>query len=42
MNTLIRKGKKKTFRGFRGQQVDVKKAVVTLAEGQQIDVTTGL
>ena len=42
VNTLIRKGKKKTFRGFRGQQVDVKKAVVTLAEGQRIDVTTGL
>ena len=42
VNTMIRKGKKKTFRGFRGQQVDVKKAVVTLAEGQRIDVTTGL
>ena len=42
VNTLIRKGKKKTFRGFRGQQSDVKKAVVTLAEGHRIDVTTGL
>ena len=42
VNTLIRKGKKKTFRGIRGQQVDVKKAVVTLAEGQRIDVTTGV
>ncbi len=42
VNTLVRKGKKKTFRGFRGQQSDVKKAVVTLAEGQRIDVTTGL
>ena len=42
VNTLVRKGKKKTFRGIRGQQVDVKKAVVTLAEGQRIDVTTGL
>lgn len=42
VNTLIRKGKKKVFRGFRGQQADVKKAVVTLAEGHKIDVTTGL
>lgn len=42
VNTLIRKGKKKTFRGFKGQQSDVKKAVVTLAEGHSIDVTTGL
>ena len=42
VNTLIRKGKKKVFRGFKGQQADVKKAVVTLAEGHKIDVTTGL
>ena len=42
LNTLIRKGKKKSFRGVRGQQSDVKKAVVTLAEGDRIDVTTGL
>ena len=42
VNTLVRKGKKKVFRGFRGQQSDVKKAVVTLAEGHKIDVTTGL
>jgi large subunit ribosomal protein L23 len=42
VNTLIRKGKRKTFRGFRGQQSDVKKAVVTLAEGHRIDVTTGV
>ncbi len=42
VNTLIRKGKRKTFRGFKGQQSDVKKAVVTLAEGHSIDVTTGL
>lgn len=42
VNTLIRKGKRKVFRGFKGQQSDVKKAVVTLAEGQKIDVTTGL
>lgn len=42
VNTLIRKGKKKSFRGVRGQQSDLKKAVVTLAEGDRIDVTTGL
>ena len=42
VNTLIRKGKRKVFRGFRGTQSDVKKAVVTLAEGHKIDVTTGL
>jgi large subunit ribosomal protein L23 len=42
VNTLLRKGKVKSFRGVRGQQSDVKKAVVTLAEGHKIDVTTGL
>ena len=42
VNTLIRKGKKKVFKGTRGVQSDVKKAVVTLAEGHRIDVTTGL
>jgi large subunit ribosomal protein L23 len=42
VNTLIRKGKQKRFRGTLGQQSDVKKAIVTLAEGQSIDVTTGL
>ncbi|MCY1705891.1 50S ribosomal protein L23 [Pannonibacter sp. SL95] len=42
VNTLVRKGKLKRFRGRLGQQSDYKKAVVTLAEGQSIDVTTGL
>jgi large subunit ribosomal protein L23 len=42
VNTLLRKGKKKVFKGTRGVQSDVKKAVVTLAEGDRIDVTTGL
>ena len=42
VNTSIRKGKNKVFRGIRGTQSDVKKAVVTLAEGHKIDVTTGL
>jgi len=42
VNTLVRKGKTKVFRGMRGTKSDVKNAVVTLAEGQKIDVTTGL
>ena len=42
VNTLVRKGKLKRFRGRAAIQSDVKKAVVTLAEGQSIDVTTGL
>jgi large subunit ribosomal protein L23 len=42
VNTLVRKGKNKTFRGVAGRQSAVKKAIVTLEEGQTIDVTTGL
>ena len=42
VNTLIRKGKVKAFRGSIGEQSDVKKAIVTLEEGHKIDVTTGL
>jgi large subunit ribosomal protein L23 len=42
VNTLIRKGKVRTFRGRRGELSDVKNAVVTLEEGHRIDVTTGL
>jgi large subunit ribosomal protein L23 len=42
VNTLVTKGKEKIFRGRKGRRSDVKKAVVTLAEGQSIDVTTGL
>ena len=42
VNTVLRKGKVKRFRGHIGKQSDVKKAIVTLAEGQAIDVTTGL
>ena len=42
VNTLLRKGKTKRFKGLVGKQKDVKKAVVTLAEGQSIDVSTGL
>jgi large subunit ribosomal protein L23 len=42
VNTLIRKGKVKAFKGRLGEQSDVKKAIVTLEEGHRIDVTTGL
>ena len=42
VNTLIQKGKTKRFRGIKGRRNDIKKAIVTLAEGQSIDVTTGL
>ena len=42
VNTLISKGKTKRFRGRIGHRSDVKKAIVTLAEGSRIDVTTGL
>jgi large subunit ribosomal protein L23 len=42
VNTLLRKGKAKTFRGVRGRQQDMKKAIVTLADGYRIDMTTGL
>ena len=42
VNTLVRKGKVKRFRGTIGRQSDVKKAIVTLADGQSIDVATGL
>jgi len=42
VNTLVRKGKVRNFRGRRGVLSDVKKAIVTLEEGHRIDVTTGL
>ena len=42
VNTLRVKGKVKRFRGFVGQRSDYKKAIVTLAEGSKIDVTTGI
>ena len=42
VNTLVRKGKVKRFRGIRGKQNDVKQAILTLEEGHAIDVTTGL
>jgi large subunit ribosomal protein L23 len=42
VNTTIAKGKTKRFRGIKGTRKDVKKAYVTLEEGNTIDVTTGL
>lgn len=42
VNTIRQKGKVKRFRGRPGTRPDRKKAIVTLAEGQSIDVTTGI
>jgi large subunit ribosomal protein L23 len=42
VNTLIAEGKTKRFRGRPGKRNDVKKAMVTLAAGSKIDVTTGI
>ncbi|MFC4290931.1 50S ribosomal protein L23 [Sphingorhabdus arenilitoris] len=42
VNTLVQKGKVKRWKGAPYKRNDVKKAVVTLAEGQMIDVTTGV
>jgi large subunit ribosomal protein L23 len=42
VNTLRQLGKTKRFRGFVGKRSDYKKAIVSLAEGQSIDVTTGV
>ena len=42
VNTLRRRGKWKIFKGRVGRQSDSKRAIVTLEEGQRIDVTTGL
>ncbi|MBL8542985.1 MAG: 50S ribosomal protein L23 [Hyphomonadaceae bacterium] len=42
VNTVVRKGKTKFFRGIAGKRSDTKNAIVTLLEGYSIDVTTGL
>jgi large subunit ribosomal protein L23 len=42
VNTLVQKGKTKRWKGRPYTRSDVKKAIVTLAEGQSIDVTTGI
>ncbi|AHE55733.1 50S ribosomal protein L23 [Sphingomonas sanxanigenens] len=42
VNTIVQKGKTKRWKGEAYRRSDVKKAIVTLAEGQSIDVTTGI
>jgi len=42
VNTIKQDGKVKRFKGYEGVRSDYKKAVVTLAEGQNIDVTAGI
>ncbi len=42
VNTLRQEGKVKRFRGVMGKRAEYKKAMVTLAEGHSIDVTTGV
>ena len=42
VNTLVRKGKVKRFRQELGNRKDVKKAIVTLVDGQTIDISTGI
>lgn len=42
VNTIVVKGKTKRFRGMLGRRSDYKKAIVTLKDGQSVDITTGL
>ena len=42
VNTIVSKGKTKRWKGRPYQRSDVKKAIVTLAEGQSIDITEGV
>ena len=42
VNTVTQAGKVKRFRGYEGVRSDYKKAVITLAEGQNMDVTAGI
>jgi len=42
VNTMVTKGKTKRFRGISGRRKDVKKAVVTLKDGDTIDIASGL
>jgi large subunit ribosomal protein L23 len=42
VNTSVRKGKVKRFRNHLGVRNDVKKAIVTLVDGQSIDISTGV
>lgn len=42
VNTIVQKGKTKRWKGKPYKRTDLKKAIVTLAEGQSIDVTSGI
>ena len=42
VNTIVQKGKTKRWKGAAYRRSDFKKAIVTLADGQSIDVTTGI
>jgi large subunit ribosomal protein L23 len=42
VNTIVQKGKVKRFRGHLGKRSDYKKAIVTLVDGDSIDITTGV
>jgi large subunit ribosomal protein L23 len=42
VNTIVQKGKTKRWKGAPYKRSDMKKAIVTLAEGEQIDVTSGV
>lgn len=42
VNTMVQKGKTKRFRGMMGKRSDMKKAIITLEDGQTIDVETGV
>ena len=42
VNTILNKGKTKVFKGRRGQRSDFKKAIVTLKQGQTIDISAGI
>ena len=42
VNTIVQKGKTKRWKGRPYKRTDIKKAVVTLAEGQSIDITSGI
>jgi large subunit ribosomal protein L23 len=42
VNTIVQKGKTKRWKGKSYQRSDMKKAIVTLAEGQSIDITEGV
>lgn len=42
VNTLVQKGKTKRFKGIMGQRKNIKKAIVTLKDGQAIDTGTGV